>query len=125
MYSSQNQSSSTARPKPPLRSEALRADPTARPYLITGAGQQFLGTLADARQWFPLGYDISDPVTRARVDIGASTIPAFAEDPRAFGNQQAEQSATRERLAGAGAAQGKCPLSWRLLHVELIAGDQK
>lgn len=107
MQSSQNSSSSTPRPGSPLRSEALRANPTARPYLITGAGLPFLGTLADARQWFSLGYDIRDPETRERVDIGPLAVPLFAEDSETFRIQKAEEVAGRERLSIAESAQGE------------------
>jgi hypothetical protein len=99
MYSSQSLSSSTSGSGSLLRSEALRADPTARQYLITGAGLAFLGTIADARQWFPLGYEIRDPGTRERVDIGSLAVPLFAKDPETFGVQKSEEDAGRERLA--------------------------
>lgn len=83
---------------PPIPSEALRGDPTTRAYLIRVAGQDMIVTLAEARQYFELGYAIRDPDSRELVDIGSVAIPSYTEEEGAFVAQEEEEKKAREAL---------------------------
>jgi hypothetical protein len=55
------------------------ADPSATRFLVNILGQcSTLVVLHEAREYFALGYDVRDPTTGERADVGAVPIPSFA-----------------------------------------------
>lgn len=82
----------------PLSSESLRSNPTQQAYLVRRTGQDILVTRAEARQWFQQGYAVLDPQTRNPVDVGAVSVPDFAEGRGAFVREEEEERRAREEL---------------------------
>jgi hypothetical protein len=63
----------------PLIPSSAMADPSATrfPFNIFGQGSTLV-VLHEAREYFSLGYDVGDPATSERADVGAVPVPSFA-----------------------------------------------
>jgi hypothetical protein len=70
-----------------------------RGYLVVVANQVIRVCLDEARRYFEMGYEIRDPVTGQRVDIGAVPVPSYASSDTAFAHHVAEIEAARNKLA--------------------------
>ncbi|ORY10181.1 hypothetical protein BCR34DRAFT_355290 [Clohesyomyces aquaticus] len=95
-----NSSSSPVRPSgaaAALRSEALRANPNQRAFLITDGGLNQLVTHVEACNFFQMGYTPRDPVTRQPVDVGGTEMPSYAGGEGAFDPEEEEIGEERRK----------------------------